>query len=104
MRGALFSGTLKYRRGKCHERDCGQHAKHAAVVGGRAVAYGNGRIPRKAGFARKDRRYLLTLPGRAGEYSADGGQPSSGVHVGKPAEADRVRAQGDAALQIRTAV
>ncbi len=27
-----------------------------------------------------------------------------GVHVGKPAEADRVRAKGDAELQIRAAV
>ena len=104
MRGAFLLGTLKYRRGKCHERDCGQHAKHAAVGGGRMVACGNGRIPRGSGSARKDRRYLLTLPGRAGGYSADGGQPSAGLHVGKPTEADRMRAQGDAELQIRAAV
>ena len=104
MRGAFLLSTLKYRRGKCHERDCGQHAKHAAVGGGRMVACGNGRIPRGSGSARKDRRYLLTLPGRAGGYSADGGQPSAGLHVGKPTEADRMRAQGDAELQIRAAV
>ena len=96
--------TLKYRRGKCHERDCGQHATHAAVGGGCAVACGNGRIPRGAGSAWKDGRYLLALPGRAGGYSADGGQPSSCLHVGKPPEADRVRAQGDAELQICAAV
>ena len=80
--------TLKYRRGKCHERDCGQHAKHAAVGGGCAVAFGDGGIPRGAGSARKDRRYLLPVPGRAGRYSADGGQPPRRIHAGKPAQAD----------------
>ena len=96
--------TLKYRRGKCHERDCGQHAKHAAVGGGCAVACGNGRIPRGAGSAWKDGRYILALPCSAGGYPADGGQPHARVHAGKPAGADRARAQGGSPVPIRTAV
>ena len=104
QRESLLDVMTRTMAGEFYEKHRCQYAKHAFIRGRRTDACGNRRIPRGAGSARKNQRYLLTLPGHAGGYSADGGQPSSRLHAGKSTESDRVRTQGDAELQIRAAV